>query len=369
MKLKILHVVGAMNIGGTETMLMNVFRSINRASVQFDFISFTEQEAYYDKEIIKLGGRIIYVSKTTSVVELKKVIQEYGPYDVVHGHTLFNCGITNLAAKLAGVPIRIAHAHTTLDNSESLLRKVYIKLMQQLIRVTSTHFLACSQAAAKYLFGKEVVNYEKYTYIPNMINYDSLLEPNQRAIQQFNKFYQLENRFVIGHVGRLAEVKNHRFLIDLIDQIRKVNDKALLLLIGDGLLRSELELIVQEKQLQQHVIFAGLQNDVSSALYNMDVFVFPSLFEGLGIVLLEAQLCGLPCFVSEAIQPEADLGMGLMMKLQLSEGVEAWSNKILSKELKKEISLVEKQNALSNKGYITDQIINSLMTIYKGDNI
>lgn len=366
MKIKVLHIVGAMNMGGTETMLMNIFRSLNREKVQFDFISFTNQESYYDEEIRNLGGRIIYISKSTSVFKLKRVIQEFGPYDVVHSHTLFNCGIANLAAKLAGVPIRIAHAHTTLDSSDGFIRKLYINLMQKLIKATSTHFLSCSQAAATYLFGNKITKSSKYMYLPNMIDYTSLLEPNKKDILDFKKKYQLENRFVIGHVGRLTEAKNHRFLIELINQIKDIKKEAVLLLVGDGLLRDELEQLIQEKQLQDYVIFTGLKSDVSSALYNMDVFVFPSLFEGLGLVLLEAQLCGLPCVVSEAIQPEADLGMNLMTTLQLDEGVNSWCDEILKKVHTQEVDLVTKQKALSNKGYKNEQIINRLVNIYQG---
>lgn len=369
MSIKVLHIVGAMNMGGTETMLMNIFRSLDREEVQFDFVSFTNQDAYYDDEIKKLGGRIIYVSKSTSVFELKKVIQEYGPYDVVHSHTLFNCGIANLAAKLAGVPIRIAHAHTTLDSSGSFIRKLYIKTMQRLIGGTSTHYLACSQAAANYLFGNQVRNSKKYMYLPNMVNYEELLIPNEENIKKFKEKHQLENRYVIGHIGRLTEAKNHRYLIDIIDKIRKVNDKVVLLLVGDGVLRSELEELVKTRELQNYVIFTGLQSDVSTALYNMDIFVFPSIFEGLGLVLLEAQLCGLPCVVSEAIQPEADLGMNLMTKIQLDEGVNAWCDEILKKMHKQEIDLLTKQKALSNKGYTKEQIISLLVNIYEGGEI
>lgn len=367
--MRILHIVGAMNMGGTETMLMNIFRLLDREEVQFDFVSFTNQDAYYDEEIRNLGGRIIYVSKSTSVFELKRVIQEFGPYDVVHSHTLFNCGIANLAAKLAGVPIRIAHAHTTLDSSDSFIRKLYINLMQKLIKVTSTHFLSCSQAAATYLFGNKITNSSKYMYLPNMIDYERLLMPNKENIKKFKEKYQLENRYVIGHIGRLTEAKNHRYLIDIIDQMRKVNDQVILLLVGDGVLRPELELLIKEKKLQNHVVFTGVQSDVSSALYNMDVFVFPSIFEGLGLVLLEAQLCGLPCVVSEAIQPEADLGINLMTTLQLDEGVDSWCDEILEKVHTQEVDLMTKQKALFNKGYTNEQIINRLVNIYQGGEI
>lgn len=368
MPIKVLHVVGAMNMGGTETMLMNVLRNIDSQKIEFHFLSFSEKEAYYDQEIKQLGGKIIHLNKTTSVKCFREVIRKYGPYDVVHSHTLFNSGIANLAASLEGVPIRIAHAHTTLDDSSSLARKLYIQLMQSLIKINSTHYLACSEAAAYYLFGSKSVQSSKYQYLPNMIDYDVLLEPNEEEVLNFKKKYQLEGHLIIGHVGRITEAKNHQFLIEIIDQIKDIRPDALLLLVGDGELREELERVVKEKQLQDYVIFTGIQDSVSSALYNMDIFVFPSLFEGLGLVLLEAQLCSVPCIVSEAIQSEADLKMGLMKSLHLKDGVSKWCETILKQHQRKDMTSEEKMKFLFNQGYTKKQIINQLITIYQGGN-
>lgn len=125
---------------------MNVFRSINRNEIQFDFVSYSPNKAYYDDEILKLGGRIFHLNKTTSVKQLMKVIKENGPYDVIHSHTLFHCGIANLAGKLAGIPVRIAHAHTTLDNQSSVIRRTYINLMRQVIHF---HQLICYRVVKK----------------------------------------------------------------------------------------------------------------------------------------------------------------------------------------------------------------------------
>lgn len=364
--MRILHIVGAMNMGGTETMLMNVLRSIDTKQVEFHFLSFSDKEAYYDQEIEQLGGKVIHLNKTTSIKGFREVMRKYGPYDVVHSHTLFNCGISNLAAKLEKVPVRIAHAHTTLDNSDSFLRKSYIQLMRFLIKINSTHFLACSQSAANYLFGININQSFKYIYLPNMINYEALLNPDKDAILAFQKQYELENRFVIGHVGRMTEAKNHKFLINLIDRLKDIKKNAVLLLVGDGELKRDLKQVVRERKLEDYVIFTGTQSDVSSAFYNMDVFVFPSLFEGLGLVLLEAQLCGIPCVVSEAIQPEADLKTGMLTQLYLSDGIDRWCKEILSKN--QEVGLDDKKQALSNQGYTKEQIINQLITIYQGDN-
>ncbi|WP_165998213.1 glycosyltransferase family 1 protein [Bacillus sp. Cs-700] len=175
-KIKILHVVGAMNRAGTETMLMNIYRNIDRTKIQFDFISYSDFEAHYDKEIVSLGGKVIRLSKTSSIKELYDSIKVNGPYQAVHAHTLFHCGIANAAAALAGVKIRIAHAHTTSDDTTSIARKIYIKFMRILIRSFSTHFLACSKGAGKYLFGGKLINNRRYSYFPNLIDYAPFLK-------------------------------------------------------------------------------------------------------------------------------------------------------------------------------------------------
>ena len=180
MKKKILHVTGAMNIGGTETMLVNLYRKINK-DIQFDFISYSEKEAYYDKEIIKLGGKIIRLKPPNEVgfigaiKDIKRVIKENGPYDVVHTHMMFNCGLAMIAAYLARVKVRVSHAHTTADEGIGFIRKVYITLMRNFINLFSTDFLACSNSAGKYLFGNKIINNKRYKVLPNYIDYDSFI--------------------------------------------------------------------------------------------------------------------------------------------------------------------------------------------------
>lgn len=161
--IRVLHVVGAMNRAGTETMLMNIYRNMDPDKVIFDFISYSELDADYDEEIKQLGGKVIKLKKTQSLKQLYQAIRKHGPYDVVHAHTLFHCGIANMAAFMAGIKIRIAHAHTTADDDLGVLRKSYIRLMRFMINLFSTHLLACSKGAGKYLFGNENLILEKYT--------------------------------------------------------------------------------------------------------------------------------------------------------------------------------------------------------------
>ncbi|WP_198420979.1 glycosyltransferase [Bacillus timonensis] len=204
---RILHIVGAMNRAGTETMLMNIYRNIDRKKVQFDFISYSQQDAHYDEEIKSLGGRVIKLSKTQSIKELVHTIKETGPYEAVHSHTLFHCGTANIAAKLAGIKIRIAHAHTTLDHSNSVIRKLYIKTMRNLILKSSTHYLACSNQAGKYLFGEMALSNSNYAFFPNLIDYKNFLEVDTNKVRQFKKETGLEGSKIIGHIGRFIEPK------------------------------------------------------------------------------------------------------------------------------------------------------------------
>ncbi|WP_335424345.1 glycosyltransferase family 1 protein [Bacillus sp. JJ1566] len=362
---RILHIVGAMNRAGTETMLMNIYRNIERKKVQFDFISYSQQDAHYDEEIRSLGGKVIKLSKTQSIKELVQTIKENGPYDAVHSHTLFHCGTANIAAKLAGIKIRIAHAHTTLDHSNSVIRKFYIKVMRNIILNFSTHYLACSNQAGRYLFGEMVLRKPNYTFFPNLIDYKNFIEIDTDKVEQFKKEAGLEGSKIVGHIGRFIEPKNHKFLLDVLKNLIKRDSKIKLLLVGDGDLRQEIEEQAKIEGLYNHIKFVGVRSDISTILHSMDVFVFPSIYEGLGLVLLEAQASGVPCIVSEAIQPEADLKIDLVSRVHLEDGTVAWANKILEVMGKKESNKDKIISGFEKNGYEVQKGISNLMELYQ----
>lgn len=367
---RILHIVGAMNRGGTETMLMNLYRHIDKEKIQFDFVSFSQEEAHYDKEIISLGGKIIRISPPSilnykkAINDMKKVIKEYGPYEVVHAHTLFNSGFAMKAAKELNIKTRITHAHTTLDNESTIVRKIYTNHMRKSIIKNSTHLLACSNEAGRYLFGEKSLNNKNYTFFSNLIDYNKVLNVDKNKVEEFKDEYNLKDKIVIGHVGTLKQSKNQKFLIEITNYLVKENKDIRLLLVGDGSMRHDLEEIVKKYNLQEYVVFTGIREDVEVALHSMNIFAFPSIYEGLGLVLLEAQSAGLPCLVSEAIQPEADLGIGLVKKLNLSDGIEKWSQKVLSlaKESKLDSNIIAE--AFENSDYSVEKCLNKLFKIY-----
>lgn len=363
--IRVLHIVGAMNRAGTETMLMNIYRNIDREKVQFDFVSYSSEDAHYDGEIEKLGGRVIKLSNTQSVKEIYDALKKYGPYDVIHSHTLFHCGIANLAAKLAGVKVRIAHAHTTLDKSDSFVRKVYIQTMRSIINNSSTHLLACSNEAGKYLFGERNLNRSKYMYFPNLIDYSQFLREPSKEVEKFKRKEGLENSIVIGHIGRFMEAKNHKFLLQVMKSIINKNPNTKLLLVGDGNLRLQIEEFAKKEGIYNTIRFVGIRDDIHTMLHSMDIFVFPSIYEGLGLVLLEAQASGLPCIVSEAIQPEADLKMGLFSRLSLDDGADIWADTILKLAGKKEKSINRIIDGFKQNSYSLQTGISRLIDIYK----
>lgn len=366
--IRVLHVVGAMNRAGTETMLMNIYRNMDPDKVIFDFISYSELDADYDEEIKQLGGKVIKLKKTQSLKQLYQAIRKHGPYDVVHAHTLFHCGIANMAAFMAGIKIRIAHAHTTADDDLGVLRKSYIRLMRFMINLFSTHLLACSKGAGKYLFGNENLILEKYTYFPNAIDYSIYLKEPKAAVTKFKVQAGIGNSIVIGHIGRFIDAKNHLFLLKIMKSIIKRDPTIKLLLVGDGDLRQQIEIAAKKESISDNIKFVGIRNDISIMLHSMDIFVFPSKYEGLGLVLLEAQASGLPCIVSEAIQPEANLEIGLVSRLSLADGPEIWADKVIEQASKKEKNQNKVIDSFEAKGYSLTLGILKLMNIYKSNN-
>lgn len=369
MKRKILHVTGAMNVGGTETMLINLYRKLNK-NIEFHFISYSREEAFYDKEIKKLGGKVIKLEPPNKVGfiyairDIKRVINENGPYDAVHTHMLFNCGIAMIAAYLSGIKVRIAHAHTTSDEGIGFIRNLYIVLMRIFIRIFSTDFLACSDSAGRYLFGNSIVLNKKYKVLPNYIDYESFIRCSDK--DSIRKELGLnKDDIVICHIGRFICAKNHDFLIDIVNEMINKNNKIKLILVGVGDLKSSIENKVKLLGIEKNVYFIGIRNDIPNILKNIDLFVLPSIYEGLGLVLLEAQAAEVPCLVSEAVQPEVDLGIGLIKKINLSSGPSAWAdeaNKIIEERTDNNIDVIK---AVKEKKYDLNSILDNLLSVYK----
>lgn len=333
---RVLHVVGGMDRGGIETWLMHVLRATNRSRLAMDFLVQTARPCSYDDEARALGAKMMPCLRPARprayARNLRLLLREHGPYDVVHSHVHHFSGLVLRLARRAGVPVRIAHSHndtTALDSGSSSLRQAYLRLMARWIDRHATAGLAASRQAAASLFGPAWESEARW----RIHSYGLDLTPFRAPVDRDAVRAELGisgDAFVVGHVGRFVDQKNHRFLIEVAAEVVRREPRMRLLLVGEGELRPEIERLVARLGLSDRTILAGVRPDVPRLMRGaMDVFAFPSRFEGLGLVLVEAQAAGLPCVISDVIPDEADVVPGLVHRLALSSPASAWAETLL----------------------------------------
>lgn len=332
---RILHVIGSMNRGGAENMIMNLYRHVDRSKVQFDFVENTDKEAAFDSEIRELGGRIFRcphynVKNHVQYVRWwKQFLSDHADeYTAVHGHLGSTAAIYLSAAKKHGL-FTIAHSHNTYDKHSSLKETVY-KFYSYPTRYIADWFFACSKAAGLSRYGSKVSKSDRCLVLNNAIDTKRFSFCERKRIRIREELHISPEAFVIGHIGRFTQQKNHHFLLNTFSEIIKLYSDAVLLLVGGGELEQQIKAQAAELGIIDHVIFAGVQSDVSGYYQAMDVFVFPSLYEGLGIVAVEAQAAGLPCVISERVPLECAVTEGLVSVQGLDTSAEAWAERILS---------------------------------------
>lgn len=317
-----------MGRGGLETMLMNYYRQIDRSKIQFDFLVHRDFEADYDKEILAMGGKIYHVSRLVPWSkayrnELKNFFRAHSEYTIVHVHQDCLSAVALQCAEECGIPVRIAHSH---NKSQDKNIKYFIKLhyMKQ-IPAYATKLFACGNAAGNWMFQGQpfqilnnAIDAKKYTY-------------SEQVAAEVRKEFDIGNCKVIGHIGRFNPQKNHTFLIDIFSEIKKIQPDAKLLLVGGGDGMAAIQQKVNELNLTDSVIFTGVRSDVSRLLQAMDVFVFPSLYEGLPVTMIEAQAAGLPCVISDHVPDECIVTQDLVTIQKLSDSPESWATHIVSR--------------------------------------
>ncbi len=309
--IRVLQVIGIMNRGGAEAMIMNLYRSIDRSRVQFDFVENSFEPAAFDEEIGALGGKIYrcphycgtnhFAYKRWWVDFFKTHANEYS---IVHGHLGSTAAIYLKLAKKYGL-YTIAHSHNTWF-STNLKEWIYMAYAYP-TRHIADHFFACSMAAGVSRYGKRIVNdVQRFTLINNAIDASKFVYHPQTR-QRLRKAFGLQGKTVIGHIGRFNPQKNHPFLLDIFAEIHRMNASSVLMLVGDGDTRKEAQEKAKALHLSEAVIFMGVRSDIADLLQVMDVLVFPSLFEGLPVTVIEAQSSGLPCLLSDRITQECKL--------------------------------------------------------------
>ncbi len=304
--MRVLQVVGTMDMGGAETLIMNLYRNIDREKIQFDFLCHNRIEAKYTDEIRQMGGKIYMVPGISHVGPIKyksnlyKFFKSHPEYQTVHSHHDLLSGIILSQAKKAGVKNRYSHSHSTYK-TEKLFQKLYKWVFKLFFVKSVTHAFACANEAGKALYiGKLKENFE---FLPNGVDTKRFIFSDENRNQMRNEL-GLNNQLVIGHVGRFMQQKNHDFLIDIFAEILKINSNAQLVLIGEGELKSEIESKVKGLKIENNVCFLGSRFDVNKILSGFDVLVFPSFYEGLSVAMVEAQANGVPILTSTSVSSE-----------------------------------------------------------------
>ena len=328
--IRIAQVIGKWLGGGVEAVIMNYYRNIDRSKIQFDFICDSDSINIPYDEIEKLGGRVIlcppYQQIFKYIKELIKIFKE-NDYKIVHSNINALSIFPLYAAKKAGVPIRIAHSHST-SNKKEWKKNLIKNCLRPFSKVYATHYFACSELAGRWLFGNKVFDSKKVTIINNAIDVD-MFEYDENVRNKKRKELGIkESTLVVGHVGRFVAQKNHMFLIDIFNEVLKKNSDSLLLLVGQGPKENEIKEKLKNLGIEKKVMFLGQRNDVSELYQVMDVFLFPSLYEGLGIVLIEAQVSRLPCIASTEVPEVAKVSENFSF-LSLDELAGVWADKVI----------------------------------------
>ena len=332
-RIRILHALGTLDPGGVETWLLNVMKYVDRDRFEFHFCTFGRHAGLYAAEIEKLGGKVLRCPKGANLWSFarrfRKILRE-GNYDVVHSHVHLFSGAALRWAKAEGVPMRIAHSHTSRDGRpDTPARRGYRRLMNSWIDRYATHGLAASRLAAEGLFGQNWGADSRFRVLYYGIDLGAFEEPVSRKDVRKELGIPLDVP-VVGHVGRFVPPKNHRFLLDVASEILKRRPEVHFLLVGDGPLRPEIESRGRAMGLAEHVHFAGTRIDVSRLLRGaMDLFLFPSLYEGFGLSVVEAQAAGLNCLISNVVPEDAVFLPEVVTSLSLSAGADSWSTEMI----------------------------------------
>ncbi len=362
---RILHITGTMDRAGAETMLMNLYREMDRSKIQFDFIFFAEKKGDYEEEINKLGGKVYRILANNPFKRtwaLKKFLEKHPEYKIIHGHTLFGNAFHVFAAKLAGVPNRISHSHnTSIQVSNKFVASVYQYLSRLFMAKCSTQFISCGKEAAQFLFPKQkaVLN------LPNSINIEEFARIGENKRDNINATFKLDDKTLkIIQVGRLEKVKNHKFSIAIAKRLKEEGIPLKMFFIGQGTLYREIESQIKKHDLTNEVILLGLRMDIPELMAGADVMLMPSLHEGFPVVLVESQAVGLPAVISNSIASEVDLGLGLLQFKDVEKSIDCWVAGLKNAKIKNKSSRERRVHLLRKKGFDVKANANKLTALY-----
>lgn len=363
--MKVLQVIASLDRGGAETLLVNILENIHSQDVEFDFLVYGSKKYDYEDKILEMGGKIIRMENPMElgmlnfIKKLTKMIKN-NKYDVVHAHTLFNCGPVMLAAFLARVKTRISHSHNTqiLEEEVKLKKKIYFFLSKILINMFSTSCLACGKEAGKFLY----YQWKKFSIISNGVLVEKYAYNKECRKKIRNKYNIAENDLVIGNIGRLNFQKNQTFLINIFIELLKIKQNSYLIILGDGELRDSLHELAKTNNVESQIIFTGNVSNAYEYYSSFDVFVFPSNFEGLPYTLIEAQCNGVPIIASSVISEECNLTNQIIFE-DLAKSPYDWALKILeNSDFNNRYSKIDD---IIESGYSILDTVEKIIAIYK----
>lgn len=306
---RVLQYIGSLNRGGAQSTILNLYGEIDRRDWQFDFVDHDASAGELDDKVKAMGGSIYHLPSLEDVgphrfaLNWKSFFSLHDEWRVIHSHMRTTASLMLPVAKKAGLAT-IVHSHSTRNDGG--MKAVVKAALQYPIRFESDFFVGCSSEAGKWLFGERAFNSNRYLYLPNAIDIDRYaFDENKRS--RLRSKLGLDGKLVFGHVGRLHESKNHGFLIDVFAELKKKYPNSVLLLVGDGPLRSQIESAIDSKGLTDSVLLLGNRSDVPDLLQAMDAFVFPSKWEGLPVSVVEALSSGLPCYISDTLTHDVDI--------------------------------------------------------------
>lgn len=325
--IRVLHVLGGLSIGGAESRIMDLYRNMDRKKIQFDFLIHTTEKQHFEEEITKLGGKIYRVPRFkvynwfSYEKALKQFFSHHKEFRAVHGHMTSTASIYLPIAKKAGIPITIAHSRSA--GVDGGIKGVATKILRRSLKHKTDYCLACSKEAGEAVFGKKWVEQGKVQVIPNAIETEKYVY-DIKVREDMRESLGLAGKLVIGHVGSFRTPKNHVFLLDVFAEIYKRNPAARLVLVGEGPLMPEIKEKAKQLGLSEVVLFTGNQSKVSDYYQTFDILIFPSLYEGLPGTVVEAQVSGLKCLISDAITKEVDI-TELVYRMSLADTAEEWT--------------------------------------------
>ncbi|GGX27094.1 glycosyltransferase family 1 protein [Aquimarina muelleri] len=371
--IRVLQIFTIMNRGGAESMIMNYYRNIDRSKVQFDFLVHRKEKAAFDDEIQEMGGKIYRLdpinplSPNSYYRQLRGFFKEHQEYEIVHSHlNTFSCFPLKIAKEF-NIPCRIAHAHIAIEKIKIAelftggegLKETFKKLikfqLKKRINKYATHHFSCGEKAGNWLFPKNT----PFTIMNNAIDAKAFIY-NPAISIQYKEKYKLEDKFVIGHVGRFTSQKNHLYILNVFNSILEKKENCSLVFIGDGPLREKIENEAKKLSIYDKILFLGVRSDIPELYQMLDAFIFPSFYEGLPVTLIEAQSAGLSVFASDKITEEVYLTEDIEF-LSIEESPDIWADKILEKIAKEK---ADNFDCIKNKGYDIEENIKVFQEFY-----